>query len=49
MKLVYEDQGEPFILNAGGCATQPPEIRHCVLQASDNLEVIEIGTSYKGV
>jgi len=43
VKLVYEDQGAPFILNAGDCVTQPPEIRHRVLEASDNLEVIEIG------
>lgn len=43
VKLVYEDQGPPFILNAGDCVTQPPEIRHRVLESSDNLEVIEIG------
>lgn len=43
VKLVYEDQGEPFILGEGDCVTQPPEIRHRVLEASDNLEVIEIG------
>ena len=43
VKLVYEDQGPPFILEAGDCVTQPPEIRHRVLEASDNLEVIEIG------
>ncbi|MEM7103012.1 MAG: cupin domain-containing protein [Bacteroidota bacterium] len=43
VKLVYEDQGPPFILNAGDCVTQPPEIRHQVLESSDNLEVIEIG------
>ncbi|MBO3698101.1 cupin domain-containing protein [Roseivirga sp. E12] len=43
VKLVYEDQGPPFILSAGDCVTQPPEIRHRVLEASDNLEVIEIG------
>jgi len=43
VKLVYEDQGPPFILNAGDCVTQPPEIRHRVLEASNNLEVIEIG------
>lgn len=42
-KLVYEDQGEPFLLNAGDCVLQPPEIRHRVLEASDGLEVIEIG------
>jgi quercetin dioxygenase-like cupin family protein len=43
VKLVYEDQGPPFVLKAGDCVTQPPEIRHRVLEASDNLEVIEIG------
>lgn len=43
VKLVYEDQGPPFILKAGDCVTQPPEIRHRVLESSDNLEVIEIG------
>jgi quercetin dioxygenase-like cupin family protein len=43
VRLVYEDQGPEFILNAGDCVTQPPEIRHRVLEASDNLEVIEIG------
>ncbi|WP_299296531.1 cupin domain-containing protein [uncultured Tateyamaria sp.] len=41
--LVYEDQGEPFRLEAGCCVIQPPEIRHRVLFASDNIEVIEIG------
>ena len=43
VRLVYEDQGEPFILNAGDCVTQPPEIRHRVIECSDNLQVIEIG------
>jgi quercetin dioxygenase-like cupin family protein len=41
--LVYEDQGAPFRLNAGNCVIQPPQIRHRVLYASDNIEVIEIG------
>ncbi|WP_299969001.1 cupin domain-containing protein [uncultured Roseobacter sp.] len=41
--LVYEDQGEPFRLHPGNCVIQPPEIRHRVLYASDNIEVIEIG------
>ncbi|MCC6001328.1 MAG: cupin domain-containing protein, partial [Pararhodobacter sp.] len=41
--LVYEDQGDPFRLHAGNCVIQPPEIRHRVLHASDNIEVIEIG------
>lgn len=43
VRLVYEDQGEPFILNAGDCVIQPPKIRHRVLESSGNLEVIEIG------
>ncbi len=43
VRLVYEDQGPPFILRAGDCVIQPPEIRHQVLEASDQLEVIEIG------
>ncbi len=42
-RLVYEDQGPPFLLEAGDCVLQPPEIRHRVLEASDGLEVIEIG------
>ncbi len=42
-RLVYEDQGEPFILAAGDCVLQPPEIRHRVLEASAGLEVIEVG------
>ncbi|WP_299550536.1 cupin domain-containing protein [uncultured Tateyamaria sp.] len=41
--LVYEDQGEPFRLVEGCCVIQPPEIRHRVLYASNNIEVIEIG------
>jgi len=41
--VVYEDQGAPMRLTAGDCFIQPPEIRHRVLVASDNVEVIEIG------
>jgi uncharacterized protein YjlB len=41
--LVYEDQGEPFRLDAGDCVLQPPGIRHRVLRASPGLEVIEVG------
>ena len=40
--LVYEDQGPPFRLEAGGCLIQPPQIRHRVLESSAGLEVIEI-------
>ena len=43
VRLVYEDQGQPFILAAGDCVIQPPEIRHRVLESSENLQVIEIG------
>ena len=43
VRLVYEDQGEPFIMSAGDCVLQPPRIRHRVLESSDGLEVIEIG------
>ncbi len=42
-KLVYEDQGAPFIMNAGDCVLQPPEIRHRVLESSAKFEVLEIG------
>jgi quercetin dioxygenase-like cupin family protein len=41
--LVYEDQGPEFRLHAGDCVIQPPEIRHRVLFASPNIEVVEIG------
>ena len=43
VRLVYEDQGPPFVLGAGDCVIQPPEIRHRVLEASAGVEVIEIG------
>ena len=41
--IVYEDQGDPLRLHGGDCLIQPPEIRHCVLYASEDIEVIEIG------
>ena len=43
VKVVYEGQGEPFVLNAGDVVTQPPGIRHRVLEASDEMHVVEIG------
>ncbi len=43
VRVVYEDQGTPFVLEAGDCVLQPPEIRHRVLESSPGLEVIEIG------
>ena len=44
VRVVYEDQGPPFILEAGDCVLQPPEIRHRVLESSPGLEVIEISS-----
>ncbi|MGV6812652.1 MAG: cupin domain-containing protein [Brevirhabdus sp.] len=41
--VLYEDQGGLRRLNAGDCFIQPPEIRHRVMEASDGVEVIEIG------
>ncbi|MGH9768719.1 MAG: cupin [Blastocatellia bacterium] len=43
VRVVYEDQGPPFLLEAGDCVLQPPEIRHRVLESSPGLEVIELG------
>ena len=43
VRVVYEDQGEPFVMHAGDCVLQPPTIRHCVLEASAGLEVVELG------
>lgn len=42
VRLVYEDQGEPFVMHAGDCVLQPPRIRHRVLESSEGLEVVEI-------
>jgi len=43
VRVVYEGQGEPFVMQAGECVLQPPRIRHRVLEASPGLEVVEIG------
>jgi len=42
IKVVYEDQGEPFWLETGDWVIQPPEIRHRVLECEAGSEVIEI-------
>jgi quercetin dioxygenase-like cupin family protein len=42
VRVVYEDQGPPFVLHAGDAALQPPRIRHRVLECSPGLEVIEV-------
>jgi len=43
VRVVYEGQGSPFVLETGDCVLQPPGIRHRVLEASPGLEVVEIG------
>ena len=43
VRVVYEDQGQPFVMRPGDCVLQPPGIRHRVLECSAGLEVIEIG------
>lgn len=42
VRLVYQDQGPEFVLQAGDCVLQPALIRHRVLESSDGLEVVEI-------
>lgn len=42
VRVVYEDQGEPFVMAAGDLVLQPPGIRHRVLESSPGLEVVEI-------
>ena len=43
VRLLYEDQGEPFVMREGDLVLQPPEIRHRVLESSPGFEIIEIG------
>jgi len=43
VRVVYEDQGEPFVMHAGDLVLQPPGIRHRVLESSPGLEVVEVG------
>ena len=42
VRVVYEDQGPPFVVEAGDCVLQPPGIRHRVLESSAGLEVVEV-------
>ncbi|MEO6625329.1 MAG: cupin domain-containing protein [Burkholderiaceae bacterium] len=42
VRVVYEDQGEPFVMQEGDCVLQPPRIRHRVLESSAALEVVEV-------
>lgn len=43
VRVVYEGQGEPFVMEAGDLVLQPPEIRHRVLESSAGAEVVEVG------
>ena len=43
VEVLYEGQGEPFVLKAGDCVIQPPRIRHRVLRSSDEMYVVEVG------
>jgi quercetin dioxygenase-like cupin family protein len=47
VRVVYEDQGPPFVMHEGDCVLQAPTIRHRVLESSPGLEVIEIGSPAK--
>ena len=42
VRVVYEDQGEPFVMEKGDLVLQPPQIRHRVLESSAGFEVVEI-------
>jgi quercetin dioxygenase-like cupin family protein len=42
VRVVYEDQGPPFVMQPGDCVLQPPRIRHRVLECSDGFEAVEI-------
>ena len=44
VSVVYEDQGEPMLMQAGDCFLQPPHIRHRVLECSDGMEVVELAS-----
>lgn len=43
VRVVYEGQGDPFVLHPGDLVIQPPGIRHRVLESSDEMHVVEIG------
>lgn len=43
-RLVYQDQGPPFVFEEGDCVLQPPTIRHRVLETSAGFEVVEVSS-----
>ncbi len=42
VRVVYEGQGAPFVMQSGDMVIQPPGIRHRVLESAPGLEVVEI-------
>jgi len=44
VRVVYEEQGDPFLLEPSDVVLQPPGIRHRVLEASAGTEVVEISS-----
>ncbi len=42
IRVVYQDQGDPFEMQAGDCVLQPPGLRHRVLASSPGAEVVEL-------
>ena len=42
VRVVYDEQGPPFVMHLGDCMLQPQQIRHRVLESSAGLEVVEI-------
>jgi quercetin dioxygenase-like cupin family protein len=44
VRVAYEDQGPPFVMEAGDTVLQPPHIRHRVVESSPGLEVLEVSS-----
>src|SRR3954464_14160222 len=42
VRVVYQDQGPAFVMEAGDLVLQPPAIRHRVVESAPGLEVVEI-------
>ena len=42
VRVAYEGQGDPLLMQAGDCVLQPPMIRHRVMESSAGAEVVEI-------
>jgi len=42
VRVIYQDQGDSFVMAAGDMVLQPPGIRHRVLESAPGLEVVEI-------